>query len=93
MPAESAISSSKIQVLSFTSPMIFITSDSPAFSLLLSAIASPASNLLAKALALTTPPTSGEATTKSLFPLNLSLTSSIIGLTEKILSKGMSKKP
>ena len=67
VPAESAISSSKIQVLSLTSPIIFITSDSPAFSLLLSAIARPAFNLFAKALALTTPPTSGDATTNFYF--------------------------
>ena len=70
VPAESAISSSNMHVLFSTLPIIFITSETPAFSLLLSAIANPALSLFANALARTTPPTSGEAITRLLFPAN-----------------------
>ena len=60
VPAVSTISSMRIQSLFFTSPIIFYTSETLAFSLLLSTIAKFMSSLLAIYLALTTPPTSGE---------------------------------
>ena len=52
-----------MHVLFLTSPITFMTSDSFAFSLLLSMIAKSVSPIyFASALALTTPPTSGETT-------------------------------
>ena len=66
VPAESMISSRIIQSFPFTSPMIFITSLSPALGLLLSTIAIEAPILFAIALALTTPPISGETATRLL---------------------------
>ena len=63
------ISSIKIQSFFETSPITFITSDTLAFSLLLSIIARSQSTLLAIALALTTPPTSGETTITSFLSL------------------------
>ena len=64
VPAESIISSRIMQSLPATSPIIFITSLSPAFGLRLSTIAIEAPNLFAIARALTTPPISGETATK-----------------------------
>ena len=61
----SIISSIKIAFLPFTSPIIFITSDTLAFALLLSIIASGVCNQFANPLALFTPPTSGDTTTVS----------------------------
>ena len=86
-------SSNRMHVLFSTSPMICMTSEIPAFSLLLSAIARPASSLFAKARARTTPPTSGEEITRLSLFANFFFISLIIGGAEKILSKGISKKP
>ena len=60
VPPLSIMSSTIIQVLFLTSPIIFITSDLPGAGLLLSIIARSAFILVAKALVLATPPTSGE---------------------------------
>ena len=56
-------------------------------------MASPALSLFENALALTTPPTSGEEITRFLLFLNFSFMSGIICLAEKMLSTGISKKP
>lgn len=72
--------------------MIFMTSDSPGLSRLLSTIASGAFILAASALALTTPPTSGDTTIIFLL-LYFSLTSrAIVGIANR-LSVGISKNP
>ena len=68
VPPLSIISSTIIQVLFFTSPMIFITSDLPGAGLLLSMIARSAFILVAKDLVLATPPTSGETQINFLDP-------------------------
>ena len=65
VPAVSTISSINIQSFFLTLPIMFKTSETLAFSLLLSTIAKLTFNLLAMYLALTTPPTSGETTTIS----------------------------
>ena len=68
-PAESTMSSIRMQVRPSTSPMMFITSDSPARSRRLSTIASGALlSRLARPRARTTPPTSGETTSSSRLP-------------------------
>jgi hypothetical protein len=56
------MSSTSRQARPFTSPMMFITSDSPGRSRRLSTMASGASMRLAIILARTTPPTSGDTT-------------------------------
>lgn len=59
----------QMQNRSFTSPMMFITSDTPAFSRRLSTMASGASSIrFASPRARTTPPTSGETTVIGLSP-------------------------
>ena len=56
------MSSTRMQVRPFTSPITFITSESPGRSRRLSTMASGASMRLARPRARTTPPTSGETT-------------------------------
>ena len=67
VPPESIISSTIIQVLPFTFPITFITSDFPGAGLLLSIIANPACKNFPNALALSVPPTSGATQIKFLF--------------------------
>ena len=86
------MSSTTKQSLFLISPIIFITSETFALSLLLSTIARLALILLAMFLALTTPPTSGEITTISLFLYFSFISFVIIGAAYK-LSTGISKKP
>ena len=86
------MSSIKIQSFFDTSPITFITSDTLAFSLLLSIIARSQSTLFAIALARTTPPTSGETITVFLLS-NFFLISSINTGAAKRLSVGISKNP
>ena len=92
VPAESMISSRIIQSFPFTSPMIFITSLSPALGLLLSTIAIEAPILFAIALALTTPPISGETATRLLISYFSFMSFENTGPANK-LSVGMSKNP
>ena len=66
------MSSTRMQVVPDTSPITFITSDSPARSRRLSMMASGALMRLASPRARTTPPTSGETTVTSV-PLKLLL--------------------
>lgn len=92
VPPVSIMSSITIQVFPFTSPTIYITSDSFGAGLLLSIIAIGRCNLDANALALATPPTSGETTTEfSRFRLFFTYSASI-GLAWRG-STGISKKP
>ena len=62
VPPESTMSSTMMQCRPVTSPMMFITSDSPGRSRRLSTMASCASMRLAMMRARTTPPTSGDTT-------------------------------
>jgi len=64
--AVSTMSSIMMQVLFSTSPIMFITLDTFGFGRRLSIIARSEPNCLAHALALTTPPTSGDTTTRFL---------------------------
>ena len=82
----------EIEVFPSTLPTIFITSDLPGSGLLLSTMAMLALILLPKALALSTPPISGETQTK-LFVLIFFLMSLANMGVENKLSTGMSKKP
>ena len=88
VPAVSIKSSGTIQTLSFTSPIRLITSDSLAFSLLLSIIAkSLTPSVFATDLALITPPVSGETTCKSstlYFPITVSYTHLTLPTTEYV---------
>ena len=60
VPPESTKSSTIIHFFPSTEPMTFIALDTPGASLRLSIIAKSASSFFANALALKTPPTSGE---------------------------------
>src|ERR1700761_9743795 len=62
VPPESTISSIRTQGRPSTSPMMFITSDSPARSRRLSTMARSVPSRRARARARTTPPTSGDTT-------------------------------
>ena len=87
------MSSISTQVFPSTSPMMFITSDSPARSRRLSTIASGALlSRLASPRARTTPPTSGETTISSRLPKRAWMSVAITGEANR-LSVGMSKKP
>src|SRR5437588_557220 len=65
VPAVSTMSSMMTQVRPFTSPITFITSETLAFGRRLSMIARSDSRRFASARARTTPPTSGETTSRS----------------------------
>src|ERR1044072_5510980 len=86
------MSSTRMQVVPATSPMTFITSESPARSRRLSMMASGALMRFASPRARTTPPTSGE-TTVMFAPLKRSLMSRTITGEANRLSVGMSKNP
>jgi len=92
VPAVSIMSSTKIHVLFSMSPMIFITVAILAFGRLLSIMAKSAPILLAMALALTTPPTSGETTMTSLASYRHHISASVNG-DAYTLSTGISKNP
>ena len=86
------MSSTITHVESLTSPITFITSDSFAFSLFLSTIANRSvSSCLAIALALTTPPVSGDTIVRLLI-FFFQISDTKIG-EAYILSTGISKKP
>ena len=86
------MSSTMMQVLFSTSPIIFITSDLPGAGLLLSIIARSALSLVAKALVLATPPISGETQIKFFELICFFINFENNGVVNK-LSTGISKKP
>ena len=86
------MSSTIMQVLFFTLPIIFITSDFPGAGLLLSIIAKSAFILVASALVLATPPTSGETQINCLLLNFFFMYFANNGAVYK-LSTGISKKP
>ena len=86
------MSSTITHILCLTFPTIFITSDLPGVGLLLSIIAMPTLILLLKALALSTPPTSGATQIKLLVLMFFLICLANIGVANK-LSTGISKKP
>ena len=81
-----------MHILSLTFPITFITWDLPGAGLLLSIIANPTSSFLPKALALSTPPTSGATQIKFLLFIFFLICLEKIGVAKR-LSTGMSKKP
>ena len=93
VPPESIMSSTIIQVFFLTFPTIFITSDFPGemvffyLQLLYQQLI-----FLPKALALSTPPTSGATQTKLLFFIFFFICLANIGVVNK-LSTGISKNP
>ena len=92
VPPESIISSTNIQVLFFTFPITFITSDFPGAGLLLSTIAKSTFNNFPKALALAVPPTSGATQIILFFFYFFFICLANIGVANK-LSTGISKNP
>ena len=86
------MSSTIIQVLSLTLPIMFITLDLPGVGLLLSIIANPTSNNFPRALALSTPPTSGATQIIFLSFIFFLACLAKMGVPNK-LSTGISKKP
>ena len=81
-----------MQVLFFTSPMIFITWDFPGAGLLLSIIARSAFILVASALVLATPPISGDTQINFFEVIFFLINFENNGVVNK-LSTGISKKP